>query len=674
MAPKKSPSDKSVEKEIKRLRREVEKHNELYYIRNKPQISDVEFDRLLKGLEALEKAHPEFAVTDSPTQRVGGRSQEGFQSVTHLVPMLSIDNTYSKEELEAFDERVRKNLGSDDYEYMMELKIDGVSMSLLYEDGKLVRAATRGDGQTGDDVTVNVSTIKTIPQTLKEIKKGRLEVRGEIFFTRKNFLALNEEKEKKGEEPFANPRNAAAGTLKLLDSAIVAKRNLQFYGHGVGAHREEHFETHQELLDYYKKNGIPVNPNSRRCADLNEMFKVCDQWLEKRSELDYDTDGLVFKVNSLAQQRKLGATNKSPRWVIAYKFPAERAKTRLLDIGVQVGRTGVLTPVAHLEPVFLAGTTVSRATLHNEDEIRRLDLRIGDQVLIEKSGEIIPQVIEVLTQKRTGKEKSFSIPKTCPACKSQVYREAGEVAYRCVNAGCIAQLKGRLIHFSARKAMDIEGLGDALVEQLVDKEMLSDVSGIYGLKTEQVAALERMGEKSASNLIAQIENSKKQDLSRLLFGLGIRHVGVNAARLLAQHFGSMQKLSSASLEELQSISTIGEVIAESVVDFFKVKENRHILEKLERYGVSMEAERKNAGGALSGQTFVLTGTLENFTREEATQMILDRGGHVAGSVSRNTSAVVAGKEAGSKLENARKLGVKVLDENQFKKLISEGRS
>ncbi len=667
----KKASDKiaDLKKQAQRLRKEIERHNELYYAQNKPEITDIEFDRLLKQLEALEKSHPEILIPDSPTQRVGGKPQEGFRSVAHLVPMLSIDNTYSKEELEAFDERVRKNLGSGDYEYVMELKIDGVSMSLLYEDGRLVRAATRGDGQTGDDVTLNVRTIKTVPQTLKIAKKGRIEVRGEIFFTRKNFLALNAEREKNEEDLFANPRNAAAGTLKLLDSSVVSKRGLQFYAHGIGAHKEDHFKTHEELLEYYKKSGIPVNPHSKRCRNLSEMFGACDYWQSRKAELDYDTDGLVFKVNSLAQQSALGATNKSPRWVIAFKFPAERAKTRLLNIDVQVGRTGVLTPVAHLEPVFLAGTTVSRATLHNEDEIKRLDLKIGDWVMIEKSGEIIPQVIEVLTQKRNGKEKVFSMPKHCPVCGSQVYREAEEVAYRCVNARCVAQLKGKLIHFSSRKAMDIEGLGDALVEQLVDKGMLSDFSDIYALKKEELSSLERMGDKSASNLLIQIENSKRQDLSRLVYGLGIRHVGVNAARILAQRFGSMDKLSGASSEELVSVATIGEVIAESVVDFFKIKENRDVIQKLARYGVSMKSAQKSGDQSLAGQTFVLTGTLEGYTRDDAAQAILNRGGHVASSVSKNTTAVIAGGAPGSKLETAKKLGVKILDESQFKKLI-----
>jgi len=658
-------------KVISGLRREIERHNRLYYEKNRPEIADAEYDRKLKELERLEKEHPEFASPDSPTRRVGGRpSARSFGTVTHAVPMLSIDNTYSKEEVAAFDERVKKQLKGEPYEYVMEPKIDGVSLSLLYEDGALVRAATRGDGQRGDDVTANIRTLPDVPAKLKGLKApARIEVRGEIYLPGKVFKALNEAKEEAGDERFANPRNAAAGSLKLLDPATVAKRGLRFIAHGAGLIEGGSFKTHTEMLRWFKASGIPTSPYARVCPAIDDVFKACDEWKTKRATLDYETDGLVFKVDDLAQEARLGTTNKSPRWVIAYKFPAEKARTRLLDIGVQVGRTGVLTPVAHLEPVFLAGTTVSRATLHNEDEIERLDLKIGDWVLVEKSGEIIPQVIEVLAQKRTGAEKKFKMPDECPACGSGVFREEGEVALRCVNAGCAAQLKARLGHFASRKAMDIEGMGDALVEQLVELGLLKDVSGVYSLDRESLAGLERMGDKSADNLVAQIEASKKRGLARLLFALGVRHVGVNAARVLAEHFRSMNKLRAAGRDEIDSIPTIGETIAESLEDFFKTTANLRILEKLEASGVVMREETKRVSSALEGKTFVLTGTLEGFTRERAAALIQERGGKVASSVSKKTEAVVAGEAAGSKLDEARRLGVKVLDEAAFKKLL-----
>ncbi|MBI3253087.1 MAG: NAD-dependent DNA ligase LigA [Candidatus Omnitrophica bacterium] len=654
---------------IQKLRREIVRHDRLYYEKNRPVISDENYDRLLKELAGLERAHPEFASPDSPTQRVGGRPQREFKSVRHSAPMLSIENTYSKEELEAFDERVRKNLEGRPYAYVLELKIDGVSLSLSYEKGGLARAATRGDGQWGDDITENAKTIADIPHALKGNAPPTIDIRGEVFMPRQKFLELNREKDSLGEEGFANPRNAAAGSLKLLDSKIASKRGLRFLAHGAVNYPENLFQSHAALLDFFKKSGVPVSPHNRLCKDLGEVFKWCDHWQTERRTLDYETDGLVVKVNDLTEQRFLGSTNKSPRGVIAYKFPAEKAKTRLLEIGVQVGRTGVLTPVAHLEPVFLAGSTVSRATLHNEDEIRRLDLAIGDWVEIEKSGEIIPQVIRALKEKRTGKEKKFSMPKKCPACGSEACRESDEVALRCVNLACPAQSKGRLLHFASRKAMDIEGLGEALVDQLVDKKMLRDAADIYALKKEPLAALERMGEKSAGNLLRQIDRSKKNELERVVYGLGIRHVGAAAARLLAGHFGSMEKLAAATFQDLERIGSIGGVIAESVVDFFKNKENRQGIRKLERAGVNLRGARKALSSRLAGQTFVLTGALEGFTRDEAARAIQDRGGRVSSSVSKKTHAVIAGTDPGSKREDAKKLGVKILNEGEFRKLL-----
>ncbi len=667
--------DKSIQKEAKQLRLEIERHNRLYYERSKPEITDQAYDRLVKKLEGLEKEYPALRTADSPTQRVGGRPQKEFKTIFHEIPMLSIDNTYSKEEIAEFDERVRKNLKQDAIDYVTELKIDGVSLSLLYKNGQLERAATRGDGQSGDDVTANVKTIECIPTKLAGLKRipKELEVRGEIFMSKKTFAELNKEKEEAGEEIFANPRNAASGSLKLLDSALVAQRSLEFLAHGIGKIDPDFFQNHTDILDFFKQSGIPVSPESRPCNSLEAVFKICDRWERDKDALNYDIDGLVIKVNSLAQQKRLGSTNKSPRWVIAYKFPAEKAVTTLLDITVQVGRTGVLTPVANLEPVFLAGTTVSRATLHNEDEIARLGLKIGDKVRIEKSGEIIPQVIEVLKEKRTGKEKNFIFPKKCPVCGSAVLREEEAVAYRCVNIVCPAQLKAHLTHFASRKAMDIEGLGEALADQLVDQKLIHDFSDIYALTKEKVADLERMGDKSADNLLRQIENSKSQGLSRLVYALGIRHVGVNAARLLAQHFGSMEKLQKASKEDIGAIHAIGEVIAESVTDFFATQETQRILSKLKARGVKMQEEAKKVSalsGALAGQSFVLTGTLSGFSRDEAGRLIEERGGRVSGSVSAKTSAVIAGAEPGSKLTQAKKLAVKILDEEAFKKLLN----
>ncbi len=669
----KRPPETDPAKLARYLRREIKRHDRLYYDEASSEVSDAEYDRMVKELARLEKEHPALAAADSPTKKVGGSPSREFATVRHEIPMLSIDNTYSKEEIAEFDARVRKNLPDQSIEYAVELKIDGVSMSLLYEKGVLVRAATRGDGRAGDDVTSNVRTIGDVPATLKKVlgAPSRIEVRGEIFLSRKNFLVLNAEKELNGEELFANPRNAAAGSIKLLDSALVAKRGLKFYAHSVGARSGGDFDTHADLLEWFGRAGIPVNPENHVARSLESVYALCGEWLSRRDELDYDIDGLVIKVNGLEQEARLGTTNKSPRWAIAYKFPAEKAKTKLLDIVVQVGRTGALTPVAILEPVFLAGTTVSRATLHNEDQVKRLELKIGDWVRIEKSGEIIPQVLEVLKEKRTGREKPFTMPKKCPVCDSPVFREEEEAASRCMNLGCEAQLKARLTHFASRRAMDVEGLGDAIVEQLVDKKLVRDVAGLYALDTPTLASLERMGEKSASNLVAQIEVSKKRELSRLVFALGIRHVGVNAARLLAQGFRSMDKLAKADKAALLGVPSVGEVIAESVVDFFGTPANLEVLAALERAGLRM-TEPKPEGGAsaaFAGKTFVLTGTLGAWTRDEAAALIQTRGGKVSGSVSKKTFAVVAGEEPGSKLRAAEKLGVRILDEGGFKKLL-----
>lgn len=596
---------KDVKKEIERLKQLIRRHDHLYYVLNKPQISDQEYDGLYRKLKELEGAHPELITPDSPTQRVGGEPVKGFPVVKHIVPMMSLDNTYSADEIRAFDERVRKNLKNEKVEYVVELKFDGVSISLLYENGILVLGATRGDGLEGDDVSSNLKTIRSIPLRFRDEMENIpkvVEVRGEVYMTKKAFLELNREKEKNGEELFANPRNAAAGSLKLLDPKIVAKRGLDIYIWGVGHYKGIDFNTHIEVLEYLKKCGFRVNPHHKLCETVEDVIEYCNSWEPKRHKLDFEIDGMVLKVNKLAQREKLGVTTKSPRWSIAYKFPAEKALTEVEDIIVQVGRTGTITPVAILKPVHLSGTTVSRATLHNFDEIERLDVKIGDKVYVEKSGEIIPKVLSVVKDKRTGREKSFRIPTKCPVCGSKLIHLPEEVAVRCENVGCPAQIKEAVLHFASRNAMDIEGMGDAIVNQLVEKALIKDYGDIYYLKFEDVKKLERMGEKSARNLIDAIEKSKTSALNRLIYALGIRHVGEHAAWILANHFGSIQKLQSAGIEELTNIHEIGPVMAESVHTFFQSKENLNILKKLKDSGLRMSQPKiKEKGGRLEGK-------------------------------------------------------------------------
>lgn len=666
---------KDIKKKIEKLRKKISYHNKKYYVDNKPEISDREYDALMDELKKLEESYPEFVTPDSPTRKVGGEALKEFKTVEHKAPMLSMDNTYSPEEIIEFDERVRKNLEVDKLDYTVELKIDGVSISLLYENGKFIRGATRGDGIKGDDVTLNLKTIKSLPFKL-EVKKGTLalesfEARGEVYMPAKSFLEINEEKEELGEELFANPRNAAAGSLKLLDSSKLAKRHLDMWIYGVGYVEGREFQTQSEALIFLRDSGFRVNPNIKKCSSIEKVIEYCNEWQEKRHKLEYDIDGMVIKVDSFSYQRSLGETSKSPRWMIAYKFPAERKETILEDILVQVGRTGTLTPVAILKPIELAGSTVSRASLHNQDEIVRKDVRIGDHVLVEKAGEIIPQVVEVVKKKRKGTEKEFSMPEKCPVCGSSVKRLQSEVALRCENLSCPAQLKERIKHFASRDAMDIEGMGDAIVAQLVDKKMIKDYGDIYILKHEELADLERMADKSAANLISAIEKSKSNSFNRLVYGLGIRHVGVRSAWILAFRFKSLGRLANSDIEELQSINEIGPVMAESIFNFFRTEENKKIIEKLRRSGVNTEEKdsflkSKN----LKGKTFVVTGSLESFSRNEIEELIRKAGGNASSSVSKNTDYIVAGKEPGSKFEKAKQLGVKIIDENEFKKLIS----
>jgi len=663
----------SIKKEIEALRESIREHDDLYYVLNKSIISDQEYDRLYRKLKELEDAHPELIVPDSPTQRVGGHPAEGFAVVKHIVPMMSMDNTYSAEELKEFDERVRKNLKGEEYEYIVELKFDGVSISLLYENGRWVRGATRGDGMEGDDVSNNLKTIRSIPLRFnKKVKKIplRSELRGEVYMTKDVFESINREKEKAGEEPFANPRNAAAGSLKLLDPRIVAKRRLNIFIWGLGHCEGMDFEKHTDILEYLKEAGFRINPHFKLCKDIDDVIEFCSSWEGRREKLEFEIDGMVVKVNDLKQRQVLGSTSKSPRWAIAYKFPAEKALTEVENIIIQIGRTGTVTPVAILKPVHLSGSTVSRATLHNFDEIERLDVKIGDKVYVEKSGEIIPKVLSVAKEKRTGKEKSFPLPKLCPACASKLHSAPDEVALRCENAGCPAQIKERMLHFASRDAMDIEGMGAAITDQLVDKGLVKDYADIYYLKMSDIKKLDRMAEKSAANLYSSIEKSKMNDLNRLIYALGIRHVCEHSAWVLAGRFGSLGKLSGAGIDELTRIDDIGPVMAESISDFFSNKENLNILKRLSEAGINMTRSgiEAKAGGILEGKNVVITGTLNNYSRSRAEELVRRLGGNPSSSVSKKTYLVVAGDEPGSKIEKAKALGVKIIDEEEFRKI------
>ena len=662
--------------EIEKLRDELRRHDELYYVENAPEISDREYDQLMEKLQKLEEANPELITPDSPTQRVGGRPAEGFPEVVHTRQMLSLDNSYNIDELRAFDDRCRRLAEGRKLEYVAELKIDGLSLSLQYEEGLLMRGVTRGDGRIGEDVTQNARTIRSVPLRLRSQARridAVLEVRGEVFIPRDVFERTNAEREELGEPRFMNPRNAAAGAIRQLDSRLVAKRKLDMFAYDLLVNGRKPFPTHWEALDWLEAAGFRVNPHRKRCKTIDEVIDFANEKEALRDDLGYEIDGLVVKVNSTSLQDEFGATQKAPRWAIAYKYPARQASTKVLDIFVSVGRTGAITPVALLEPVFLAGTTVARATLHNEDEIERLGLKIGDWVMIEKSGEIIPKVLSVVISKRTGKEKDFKPPENCPVCGGLISRPEGEVVARCVAADCTAQLMGRLLHFASRRAMRIEGLGDVLAEQLVAANLVKDVGDLYSLTLEQVASLPRMAKKSASNLLSQIEASKSRDLSNLIYALGIRHVGERTAGILAHELGSLEKLIEASVEDLDAIPEIGLTVAESVRDWFDDEGNRALCDRLRDAGVRTEAERRSSAQAderFAGKQFVLTGTLASFTRDEARALIEARGGRVNSSVSKKTDYVVAGEAAGSKLDKAQGLGVSVIDEDAFKAMLA----
>ena len=660
-----------VRNRIERLVRELNEHSYRYYVLDAPTVSDRKFDELMGELAELESGHPDLVPPDSPTRRVGSDLSGTFPTVRHEIPMLSLDNTYSAADLTEFDARLRRELPGEDLVYLAELKVDGVALSLTYENGLLVRGVTRGDGTQGEEITPNVRTIRSIPIRLREPVE-RCEIRGEVYLTREDFDAINKEREQREEPLFANPRNTAAGSLKLQDPRLVAERNLSFFAHGLltpgGVNAR-----HSESLDHLGRLGFSVNSERRRCNSIDEIVSYWRTWDRKRESLVYEIDGIVVKVDDLGQQRRLGATAKSPRWAFAFKFSAERVRTRLLKIALQVGRTGVVTPVAELEPVLLAGSTVGRATLHNSEELERKDIREGDTVVLEKGGDVIPKVISVVEADRPPDTLPFEFPKTCPVCDAVLVKDESEVAVRCVNSGCPAQLKGRIRHFAGRTTMDIEGLGHALVDQLVDNELIHDVGDLYSLEVETVAELDRMAEKSAQNLMAALKQSKSRPFHNVLFALGIRHVGATVARTLADHFGSIDRLRDASAEEIEAVHEIGAAIAQSVHAFLRDENNADVIDKLRAAGLNLEAEQQAAARPkpLDGKTVVITGSLSRWGRQQAQDAVRSAGGKPTSSVSKKTDLVVAGENAGSKLEKAMELEIEVLDEAGFARLIGE---
>jgi DNA ligase (NAD+) len=666
---------KDVEKEVAELRSDLNRHNYLYYVEAKPEISDREFDRMMARLAELEAEHPELATLDSPTQRVGGQPIEGFATVRHAVPMLSIDNTYSYCELREWDVRVRKGLNANEpVRYIVELKVDGVAVSLRYEHGKFVQGSTRGDGERGDDITVNLRTVREIPLALRGSAPDLLEVRGEVYMPNSELVRLNELRAAAGDAPFANPRNSTAGSLKMLDSRIVAQRRLRFISHGLGESEGVREKSYLAITQLMKNWGIPVSPHTRAYDSIEQVIEHAERWNQERNTLDFQTDGLVVKVDDLDQRERLGYRSKSPRWTIAFKYEAEQAITRLLGIHVQVGKTGKITPVAELEPVVLAGTTVKRASLHNADELERKDIMVGDAVVIQKAGEIIPQVVRVETEARKGSETRFHFPKTCPSCGAPVERSGDEVAYYCTNppSRCPDQLKEWMRWYAHRDAMDIEGLGEKLIDQLVEKKLVKSLADLYRLDVETLIGLERMGKKSADNLVQALESSKTRTLDRLITGLTIHHVGTRMAEIIAGRVKTIDQLRGMSLAELEGIPEVGPIVAASIYDYFQDPENQVLLDDLAAVGVHPEPlqppEAKGGKLVFANKTFVLTGTLPKRSRADAEVLIKERGGKVSGSVSKVTSYVLAGEEAGSKLEKAKKLGIPVIDEAEFERL------
>jgi DNA ligase (NAD+) len=670
-------SSPAIQKKLEALREKIRHHEYRYYVLDDPEMSDADFDKLMNELKRLEAEHPELITPDSPTQRVGGKPREGFVKAKHSSPMLSLDNAYSEEELRDWERRAHELTGRTDLEYMCELKLDGMSLALVYSDGRLERGITRGDGTTGEDVTSNVRTVRSIPLTIAKdkLKKAGIptdfEVRGEMLMPLAAFRKLNEERERQGLATFANPRNFTAGTVRQLEPSITAQRRMDFFAYMLLKDGRTYFDRQSKTMDALELAGFKVNPNRKLAKNLAEVWKFIQSWEAKRDSLPYEIDGIVIKVDRTAWQRELGFTGKAPRWAIAYKYAARGGVTQIEDIVPQVGRTGKLTPVAWLKPVPIGGTTVSRATLHNMDEIERLGVKIGDWVEVERGGDVIPKVVKVVEDKEHPRgKKQFVMPEHCPVCGGNVVRTPGEVDHRCVNANCPAKLQGTILHFASRHVMNIDGLGEALVNQLTERGLVKNVADLYKLTKDDLLKLERMGEKSADNLLAEIEASKKLPLERVIYGLGIRFVGERTAQFLAEHFGSLDAIMNASAEQLEEVNEVGPRIAESIVEFFGDEHNRKLVSDLRKAGLTFAGQKKEKGTKLTGKTFVLTGTLERHTRDEAKKMIEDAGGRVSGSVSKKTDYVVAGSDAGSKLDKARELGVSVIGEEELEGLVS----
>ena len=668
--------DKKIEKQIEALREKIRHHEYRYYVLDDPEISDAEFDKLMNELKRLETEHPKLITSDSPTQRVGGKPREGFVKAKHSSPMLSLDNAYSEEELRDWERRVHELSGRTDLEYMCELKLDGMSLALVYSDGRLERGITRGDGSIGEDVTLNVRTVRSIPLSISKdkLKKAGIpadfETRGEMLMPLAAFRKLNEEREKQGLAVFANPRNFTAGTVRQLEPSITAQRRMDYFAYMLLKDGQTFFDRQSKTMGALEAAGFKVNPNRKLAKNLDEVWKFIQSWEAKRESLPYEIDGIVIKVDKTSWQRELGFTGKAPRWAIAYKYAARGAVTQIEDIVPQVGRTGKLTPVAWLKPVPIGGTTVSRATLHNMDEIERLGVKIGDWVEVERGGDVIPKVVKVVEDKEHPRgHKRFEMPEHCPVCGGNVVRTPGEADHRCVNANCPAKLQGTILHFASRHVMNIDGLGEALVNQLNERGLVKNVADLYKLTKDDLLTLERMGEKSVENVLGEIEASKKLPLERVIYGLGIRMVGERTAQFLAEHFGSLDAIMNASAEELEEVNEVGPRIAESIVEFFADEHNRKLVSDLRKAGLTFTGQKKEKGTKLAGKTFVLTGTLVRHTRDEAKKMIEDAGGRVSGSVSKKTDYVVAGSDAGSKLDKARELGVSVIGEKELEALL-----